>query len=249
MSGHSKWHSIRFKKGIADAKRGKIFTKHAKLIAIAARDGGGDPDMNPGLRTAIENAKAENMPNNNIERAINKGTGDDKNATQIAEVMYEGYGPCGTALIVEALTDNKNRTVSNIKNIMSKNGGNLGGSGSVAFQFNRKGVIMVDVAGRDSDEAELMMIDAGALDIEKDGNLFSVYTDPASLMKVRDNLIKAKFKVESAKLSYVPQNSVKIENADDAKKILKLIDALEDDEDVSEVYGNFDIDASVMESI
>jgi YebC/PmpR family DNA-binding regulatory protein len=249
MSGHSKWHSIRFKKGIADAKRGKIFTKHAKLITIAARDGGGDPDMNPGLRTAIENAKAANMPNNNIDRAIKKGTGDGKDSIQILEVVYEGYGPGGTALMIQSLTENKNRTVANIKHLMTKNGGNMGETGSVGYLFDRKGVIVMNIDDKDPEEAELAAIDAGADDIEIDGGIFTVYTVPSDLMKVKENLTGAGFKVESANLAFVSKNTVKVDDEDLAKKVLKLVDALEDDEDVGEVYSNFDIDEEIMKLI
>lgn len=248
MSGHSKWHSIRFKKGIADAKRGKVFTKHAKLIAIAAR-GGGDPDMNPSLRTAIENAKAENMPNLNVERAIKKGTGEDKEAAQIDEVLYEGHGPGGIALMIQTLTENKNRTVSNIKHIMSKNGGNLGASGSVAYLFERKGVLITDIGERNPEDAELAAIDAGANDIDIDGALMTVYTAPGELMKVRANFANAGYKIESANLSYVPKTNIKIADKDTASKILKLMDALEEDEDIGEIYSNFDIDESLMKSL
>ncbi|MBU1992868.1 MAG: YebC/PmpR family DNA-binding transcriptional regulator [Patescibacteria group bacterium] len=248
MSGHSKWHSIRFKKGIADAKRGKVFTKHAKLIAIAAR-AGGDPDMNPALRTAIENAKAENMPNINIERAIKKGTGEDKDAAQIVEAVYEGYGPGGTALLIQTLSDNKNRTVANMKHIMSKHGGNLGETGSVAYLFDRKGTIVVSLEDKDPEEAELAAIDAGCADAELDDGSLTLYTAPNELIHVKDNIADAGYKVESTILSYIAKNSVRVDNEETARKVLKLMDALDEDEDVGEVYSNFDIDESIMEKL
>ncbi len=248
MSGHSKWHSIKHKKGIADAKRGKVFTKHAKLIEIAARNGG-DPDMNPNLRTAIENAKADNVPNANIEKAVKKGSGEGKDATQLAEVMYEGYGPEGTAILVEVITDNKNRSLTSVKTIMSKNGGTLGEAGSVNWMFNRKGVILARVENISDEEAELLAIDAGAEDISKDGDIFEIVTLDNEVMKVKKALEESGFKIERAEISYLPKNTVKIEDLGKAKKILNLVELLEDDDDVSNVYSNFDISEDLMEKI
>ena len=248
MSGHSKWHSIKHKKGAADAKRGKIFTKHAKLITIAAKNGG-DPDMNPNLRTAIANAKADNVPNSNIEKAVKKGSGADKDAAVFVEALYEGYGPEGTALLIEVITDNKNRSVTNVKTIMNKNGGNMGEAGSVAWMFDKKGIIMAKLADKDPEEAELEIIDAGADDLSLDDGVFEVMTGPSKLMQVRDNLEQAGFEIEKAELSYLPKNTVKIDSADKAQKILKLLDLLEDDEDVNNVYSNFDIPEEVLESM
>ncbi|MFH1284538.1 MAG: YebC/PmpR family DNA-binding transcriptional regulator [Candidatus Peregrinibacteria bacterium] len=249
MSGHSKWHSIKHKKGAADAKRGKIFTKHAKLITIAARDGGDDPEMNPGLRTAIANAKADNVPNANIEKAIIKGAGGSGETSALSESMYEGFGPAGVALYVQTVTDNKNRAVSSIKNAFSKNGGNMGEAGCTAWMFEKKGLIFADIDGKNHDEAELEAIDAGAEDIDADGSTFEITTNPAQLMKVRELLANAGFSVEQATLSYVPKNTVKINNADDAKKVLKLVEALEDEDDVTNVYSNFDIPSDIIEKI
>ena len=249
MSGHSKWHSIKHKKGAADAKRGKIFTKHAKLIAIAARDGGGDPDMNPGLRTAIINAKADNVPNANIDKAVKKGAGGDKDGAAFVEVMYEGFGPAGTAMYVHTITDNKNRSVANIKTVFAKNGGNMGEAGVVGWMFERKGVITAKVGEMDSEEAELEAIDAGANDITVDGDVFEILTDPTSLMQVRENLDKSGFKIDKAELSYMPKDAVKIDSEDDARKIFKLMEALEEDDDVANVYSNFDISEEIMEKI
>ncbi len=238
MSGHSKWHSIKHKKGAADAKRGKIFTKHAKLIAIAAQSGG-DANMNPALRAAIDNSKADNMPSANIEKAIKKGTGEDKEGLTIFEVLYEGYGPAGTAILVETLTDNKNRTVASVKHAFSKNGGNMGAEGSVAWMFDKKGQITIDVADKNHDEVELEAIDAGADDLEFQDDLLIVYTDPNDLMAVKDVFLQKNYLVKSASLVYKPKNEVHIETEADAQKVMKLIDALEDDDDVNEVYSNF----------
>lgn len=248
MSGHSKWHSIKHKKGAADAKRGKIFTKHAKLIAIAAR-GGADPEMNPTLRTAINNAKADNVPSANIEKAIKKGSGQDKDAAQYAEVMYEGYGPEGTAMLIEVITDNKNRALTSVKTIMSKNGGNLGEAGSVGWMFDRKGLIFARAEGKDPEEAELEAIDSGAEDITVDEEVYEIITPDTELMSVKDNLEKTGFSVEKAEISYLPKNTVKIDSPEKAAKVLKLIDLLEDDDDVSNVYSNFDIPDEIMRAL
>ncbi len=253
MSGHSKWHSIKHKKGAEDKKRGKIFTKHAKLIAIAAR-GGGDPDMNPSLRMALENARAENMPRENMDRAIKKGTGEGKDAVQMEEIFYEGYGPGGVALYIETLTDNRNRTVTNLKTIISKKGGNLGAAGSVAYLFKKRGVIAVPAYEQDLEKIELAAIDAGAEDVQVE-DLFTeedqenqqpisknilIMTDPHDLMKVKNQLITGGIKVESARMTYVPQTMVAIEDETTAKNILDLIEAIEEDEDVNEVFTNIE---------
>lgn len=248
MSGHSKWHSIKHKKGIADAKRGKIFTKHAKLIAIAAQKGG-EPETNPTLRTAIDNAKVDNMPAANIDRAIKKGTGEDKEGLQIFEVLYEGYGPAGTAILVEALTDNKNRTVSSIKTIFAKNGGNMAAAGAVSWMFDKKGVISMLIGGKNVEEIELDAIDAGADDFEFAGDDLQIYTDPTRLAAVKQALQDKGYQLQSANLSYIAKNDVKIENEGDATKVLKLMSALEEDEDVGDVYSNFDISESLLEKL
>lgn len=240
MSGHSKWHKVKNIKGVQDAKRGKIFTKHAKMIAIAAREGG-DPSMNPSLRTAIDNAKADNVPNTNIEKAIKKGTGADKEAMNLEETLYEGFGPCGTAIFAQVITDNKNRAVSNIKTIFLKHGGRMGEVGSVGWMFQKKGLIFAKIGDKNPEEAELMAIDAGASDISLSNNELEVITDPSRLNKVRENLEKAGFEVEKAEFTYIANNPVKIANEEDARKILNLIEALEDDDDVANVYANFDI--------
>lgn len=248
MSGHSKWHSIKHKKGAADAKRGKIFTKHAKLISIAARNGD-DPNMNPGLRSAIINAKADNVPNANIEKAVKKGSGQDKDAAQYVEIIYEGYGPAGTAMLVEVITDNKNRSVASIKTIVTKNGGHMGEAGSVGWMFDRKGLIMAKADGKNPDEAELEAIDAGAEDLAIDGGEYEIITADTDLMSVRDNLEKLGFKIEKAEISYIPKTTVKIDDIDKAKSVLRLMDLLDEDEDVSNIFSNFDIAEDIMEQM
>ena len=248
MSGHSKWHSIKHKKGAADAKRGKIFTRHANLITIAARSGG-DPEMNPTLRLAIDNAKADNVPNNNIERAVKRGTGEDKSAAQIEEVTYEGYGPGGTAVLVECLTDNTNRTYTNIRTVFNKRGGNLGGSGSVAWMFDRKGVITMNLEGKDADEVELTAIDAGADDIWKEGNDMEIYTNPSQLSTVNNKLKEAGIASEKAEVQMVPNQTVAVTDEATAKKIMDFMEALDEDMDVNNVSSNFDIPDDIMEKI
>lgn len=248
MSGHSKWHSIKHKKGAADAKRGKIFTRHAKLIEVAAR-GGPDPAMNAGLRLAIENAKAENVPNANIDRAIKKGSGQLKDGAQIEEVLYEGYGPSGVAMMINCLTDNTNRTFTNIRTIMSKNGGNIGEKGSVAYMFDRKGILELALEGQNAEEIELAAIDAGAEDIEQFEGVMRITTAATDYVSVKDQLEKQGVQITKAVIEQVPQNTIKIEDESTASKILKLVDLLEEDDDVDTVASNFDIDDSVLEKL
>lgn len=248
MSGHSKWHSIKHKKGAADAKRGKIFTRHANLITIAAKNGG-DPDMNPTLRMAIDNAKKANVPSANIDKAIKRGTGEDKDAAQIEEVTYEGYGPGGTAVIVECLTENTNRTYTNMRTIFNKGGGNLGKSGVVTWMFDRKGVISINLEGIDSDEVELAAIDAGADDIQSEDGVMEVYTNSSDLSQVVDKLKAAGFEPENAEVQLIPNQTVKIEDESTAKKIINFMEALDDDQDVSNVSANFDISDEMMEKM
>ncbi|MCF7846298.1 MAG: YebC/PmpR family DNA-binding transcriptional regulator [Candidatus Peribacteraceae bacterium] len=244
MSGHSKWSTIKRAKGAADAKRGQIFTRHAKNIELAAREGGGDPDMNAALASAIENSKADNFPKENIERAIKKGTGELE-GQQIEEKIYEGYAPGGVALLIRALTDNPNRTVANVRHILTKNGGKVAESGSVAFQFEKKGVITL----ADSSEAtELAAIEAGAADLEKAGQFLLVKTEATKLMEVRKNLADQNLKIESAELVFEPVNEIKIEDTETARKILNLVEALEEDEDIDSVSANFDIDEELVKS-
>jgi YebC/PmpR family DNA-binding regulatory protein len=237
MSGHSKWSTIKRQKGATDAKRGAIFTKIGNQIAIAARSGT-DPSTNTSLALAIEKAKAANMPSSNIERAIQRVA--DKSSAVMEEVTYEGYGPGGVAIIIEAATDNKNRTYPEVRHALSKNGGNIAEPGSVAFQFNRKGVITIEEVA-DMDEALLMALDAGADDaVEEEGTLV-VYTDGKSLHAVRQTLIDEGFKVASAELSYVPTTTVEIGDAETARKIMKVMDALDDLDDVVATHTNFEL--------
>lgn len=248
MSGHSKWHSIKHKKGANDKKRGKIFTKHAKLITIAAKNGG-DPDLNPALRTAIDNAKAENVPNENINRAIVKGSGEGKDAVQMHEVMYEAYGPSGTAFMIEAITDNKNRTVSNVKTILNKKGGNWAEPGSVSYMFENKGLITVKIKG-DAEEMQLELIEFGAEEFDEiDETEMMVYCDAKDFIEVKNKISEAGFEISEAKQSFVAGNTVEIEDQETAQKILNLIEALEDDDDVSEIYSNFNISEDILDKL
>jgi len=249
MSGHSKWHSIKHKKGALDAKRGKIFTRHAKLIAIAARNGG-EPESNPSLRTAIDNAKADNVPNMNIDRAVKKGSGQDKDAVIYEEIFYEAFGPHGIALYIHAITDNKNRSSSDLKAILSRKGGGMGATGSSSWVFDQKGVIIVPVKpGIDPDEMELMFIDAGASDIKRSDDVWEVFTDFTELAKVRENLKKSGIAFESAEVAFIPKQTVRISDKETAEKVLALIDAIDENDDVSDVYANFEIDDDIMEQL
>ncbi len=244
MSGHSKWHSIKHKKGALDAKRGRAFTKLIKEITIAARIGGGDPDGNPRLRKAIADAKGVNMPTDNIKRAVMKGTGELEGGT-IEEVVYEGYGPGGVALIVETVTDNRNRTVSEIRHVFSKNGGNMGEAGSVAWMFHKKGYIIVEGSKTDEDTVMSIVLDAGADDFRVDGSNYEVFTAPNAVEEVV-NALKAKgIEPASSEISMIPQNTVKVEGKN-AQQVLKLMEALDDHDDVQHVYANFDMEESEM---
>ena len=247
MARHSKWHKIKRGKAVTDAKRGKIFTKHAKLIEVAARNGG-DPSMNPMLRAAIDNARMENMPFENIERAIKKGTGEAKQGARIEEVIYEGFGPGGVALYIEAFTDNRNRTISNLKTIMNKNGGSMGAAGSVGYLFKKKGLIIIQ-AEKNSDEVELAAIDAGAEDVKETEEFVEVYTAPRNLMAVKDHIEKKGFKAGSAKLVYIPQTEVNISDKETAEKIINLVNAIEEDDDITNVFTNAEISDEIMEKI
>jgi YebC/PmpR family DNA-binding regulatory protein len=248
MSGHSKWHSIKHKKGANDKKRGKIFTKHARLIMLAAK-GGGDPDQNPALRTAVDSAKADNVPNDNIDRAIKKGSGEGDDAAQMFEITYEGYGPNGVALMIETLTDNKNRSFANVRTVMTKNGGNMGESGSVGYMFDKKGYFLVDCQGKDLDEAELEIIEMGADDIKREEGMLEVYSAPEMFAEIRQKLDAAKFKIEDSKLSLFAKNEILIEDLETAQKIFNLIEKLEEDDDVMDVISNFDIPQEVLDKV
>jgi YebC/PmpR family DNA-binding regulatory protein len=248
LSGHSKWSSIKHKKGAADAKRGKLFSKLARSIIVAAKEGGGDPANNLALQNAIEKAKSYSMPKDNIERAIAKGSGDGADSNAFEAIVYEGYGPEGVAVIAEALTDNKNRTASDVRHTFAKFGGNLGTSGAVAWQFERRGVVLVAAAGVDEDELFLAAADGGAEDLEQDGETFQVTSAPEALAAVREAIEGAGFTIESAELAMLPKTTVAIDDEGKARQLMRLIDALEDNDDVQEVYANFDIPEQVLEA-
>ena len=249
MSGHSKWSSIKHKKGAADAKRGKLFSKLSRAIIVAAKDGGPDPAANLSLQNAIEKAKSYSMPKENIDRAIAKGSGADADAAAFEIVVYEGYGPEGVAVLVEALTDNRNRTAADVRHIFAKNGGNLGTSGAVAWQFERRGVILVDATGVDEDELMLAAAEGGADDVELDGSSFQTTCAPENLAAVRAAVEAAGFTVDSAELTMVPSTTVEVADEGTAKQVLRLMDALEENDDVQEVYANFDIPELVLEAV
>jgi YebC/PmpR family DNA-binding regulatory protein len=242
MSGHSKWHSIKHKKGAADAKRGKIFTRLAREITVAARDGGGDPDMNARLRKAVSDAKAANMPNDNIDRAIKRGTGELE-GVNYDEITYEAYGPGGVAILIETMTDNRNRTVADLRHLLSKNNGNLGESGSVSWLFDRKGYIVVSKQAKSEEELFEIAIEAGAEDLKEDGESFEIFTDQEVFQDVKEAFEKAGIEAEVAEVSMIPQNFVRLEGGD-VQQMLKLYDILDDHDDVQNVYANFDIDES-----
>jgi YebC/PmpR family DNA-binding regulatory protein len=247
MSGHSKWHSIKHKKGALDAKRGKLFTKFIKEITVAARSGGGDPDANARLRKAINDAKAGNMPNDTIDRAIRRGTGEEE-GVNYEEITYEGYGPGGVALMVQSLTDNRNRTVAEIRHIFSKNGGNLGESGSVGWMFEKKGYIVVEKAAKSEEELFELAIDAGADDLRDDEDNFEIMTSPDAFDTVLTAVKGAGIDPQIAEVEMVPQNYIKLEGAD-ARQMLKLMEALEDHDDVQKVSANFDISEADMAAV
>jgi len=245
MSGHSKWSTIKRKKGAADAKRGKIFTKLIKEITIAAREGGGDLAANPRLRLAVDNAKAANMPADNIERAIKKATGELEGVTYL-ELTYEGYASGGIAIIIEVATDNKNRTVADVRHIFSKHGGSMGETGSVAWMFDRKG--MISLPSIDSTEEEIMDIalEAGAEDLQTEEGYFEIQTDIESFETVRNALIAADLKIENASLQWIAKNTVSV-SGDETEKVINLIEAMEDNDDVQNVYSNADFDKEIIQ--
>jgi len=249
VSGHSKWSTIKHKKGAADAKRGQLFTKLTRAIIVAAREGGGDPAANLALQNAIEKARSYSMPRDTIDRAIAKGSGADADASQFETVVYEGFGPSGVAVIVEALTDNRNRTAGDVRHTFTKNDGNLGGSGAVSWLFERHGVVLVPAAGADEDELTLAAADGGAEDVALDGSSFVVTTAPEQLSAVREAIEAAGFTVDSAELTMVPKTTVEVADEDDAKKVLRLIDQLEENDDVQDVWANFDIPEAVLELV
>ena len=248
MSGHSKWSTIKHKKGATDAKRGKIFTRLIKEITVAARMGGGDPDGNPRLRSAIASAKTENMPKDNIVRAIKKGTGELEGAIY-DEILYEGYGPGGVAVLVECMTDNRNRTVADVRHFFAKNNGNLGASGCVAWMFDKKGVLQVEKAGLTEEQIMEMALEAGAEDVVEEEDAFHVITSPEAFDSVHEALEAGKVSFVEAAITMVPQNSVEVTDEKTAISLLKLLESLEDHDDVQNVHANFDIDDDLMEKL
>jgi YebC/PmpR family DNA-binding regulatory protein len=247
MSGHSKWATIKRKKGKLDAARGRVFTRLIKEITVAARDGGGDPDSNARLRTAISTAKAANMPQDNIKKAIQKGTGELPGTTY-EEATFEGYGPSGVAVFVDCLTDNRNRTVSEIRHIFSKYNGNLGENGCVAWMFDRKGIIMIKAEGVGEDAVMEIALEAGATDIQSQGDAYEVTTESGDLDRVREAMEKAELPIMEAEVRRVPQNTVKLDRKA-AESMMKLMEALDDQDDVQQVSANFDIDDEIMEEL
>jgi YebC/PmpR family DNA-binding regulatory protein len=247
MSGHSKWSSIKHKKGAADAKRGKLFTKLARAITVAARDGGGDPDGNPALATAVQKARDASMPKDNIQRAIDRGTGAGSDGAAIERIVYEGYGPGGAAVLVEALTDNRNRASAEIRFAFTKHGGSLGEPGSVAWIFEKKGAVVVD-GKRYGEDDVLAAIDAGAEDVREDGEELRIICEPSDLSAVREALAGAGVEIESATVATEPKSTVEVKGHD-AERLLGLLDDLDDQDDVDEVFANFDIPEDVLEKL
>ena len=246
MSGHSKWHTIKHKKGALDAKRGKMFTRIIKELTVAARNGGGDPDMNPRLRTVIADAKAVNMPSDNIKKAIQRGTGELP-GVNYEEITYEGYGPGGAAVIIESLTDNRNRTVGELRHMLTKHKGNLGESNSVAWMFSKKGYIVVDKASANEEQLLNVVLEAGGDDLRDDGESWEILSEPAAFEAVRDAVKALGIEPQSAQVAMLPQNYIKLEGKD-ASQMVKLMDALDDHDDVKQVWSNFDIEEKEIEA-
>jgi YebC/PmpR family DNA-binding regulatory protein len=249
VSGHSKWSSIKHKKGAADAKRGKLFSKLARAIIVAAREGGPDPASNLALQNAVEKARSYSMPKDNIERAIARGSGAGTDSEAFEQITYEGYGPNGVAIIVEALSDNRNRTAADVRHVFAKNDGNLGGSGAVAWLFERRGIILVDADRADEDSVMLAAADGGADDVVQDGSSFQVTTSPEALSPVREALEEAGIDVDSAEITMVPKTTVEVSDEAGVRKTLRLIDELDELDDVNEVYSNFDIPERLLETV
>ncbi|MCX5862495.1 MAG: YebC/PmpR family DNA-binding transcriptional regulator [Desulfomonile sp.] len=247
MSGHNKWSTIKHKKGAVDAKRGKTFSKLIKEISIASRTGGGDPDGNPRLRTAINAARAANMPKDNVDRAIKRGTGEIEGVSY-EEIIYEGYGPGGVALLVEALTDNKNRTVAEVRHIFDKYTGNLGESGCVAWIFEKKGIVVVSASGLNEDVVMELALEVGAQDVRMEGDTFEITTEPGDFEAVRQAVEDKRWKIEWAESTMIPQNTVKLDGKK-AEQMLKMMDALDDHDDLQRVFANFDISEDEMMKI
>jgi YebC/PmpR family DNA-binding regulatory protein len=249
MSGHSKWSSIKHKKGAADAKRGKLFSKLSRAIIVSAREGGPDPDGNASLATAIQKARDASMPKDTIERAIARGAGTASEGEVYETVTYEGYGPEGVAVFVEALTDNRNRTAAEVRHVFARHEGNLGTSGAVAWLFERKGVLIVPADGVDEEDLTLVAADGGAEDVELDGSGFQVISAPDDLAAVRAALDEAGIAYDSAELTMLPKTTVSVEDESAAKKLVRLMDALEDNDDIQAVYANFDIPEGILERV
>ena len=241
MSGHSKWNNIKNKKGKEDAKKGKEFTKIARYIMVAAKEGGADPEYNPSLKAAIEKAKVVNMPNDNIERAIKKGTGE-LGAENYEEITYEGYGPGGVAVFVDCLTDNRNRTASDVRHAFDKFGGNLGQTGCVSFMFDRKGLLAIERNDNiDEDELMLLAIDLGAEDFDSDEYAYEITTNPGDFDNIRDSISEQDYEFQMAEIGFIPQNTTELTDENDIKNMVKLIEALEDSDDVQEIYHSWEI--------
>ena len=248
MSGHSKWATIKHKKGALDAKRGAVFTKLIKELTVAAKNGGGNPDANPRLRTVLQKAKEANMPADNIERAIKKGTGELP-GVMYEEIQYEGYGPAGVAILIEVLTDNKNRTASEVRSILDKKGGNMSGAGSVAWQFTKKGFLVVRKAGVDEDKLMGIALDAGASDFNTTDEFYEISTEPNDFEKVKKAVEDAKIATESAEVTKIAANNVKVAELSAAKQILALVEALEEHDDIQNVYSNVDIPDNILQEL
>jgi YebC/PmpR family DNA-binding regulatory protein len=249
VSGHSKWHSIRRQKGAADAKRGQLFSKLVRAIIVAAREGGPDPAANLALANAIEKARENSMPKENIERAIARGTGSGPDGAAYERVTYEGYGPGGVALFVEAVTDNRNRTAADVRHTFSKNDGNLGESGSVAWLFERRGLVLVPADSVDEDDLTLAAAEGGAEDVVQEGSSFQVTCAPEDLPALREALTQAGIAFDSAELTMLPKTTIQIEDEGAAKKLVRLMEALEENDDVQDVYANFDIPEGILEAV
>lgn len=249
MSGHSKWSSIKHKKGAADAKRGKLFSKLSRAIIVAAKEGGGDPDGNLALQNAIEKARSYSMPKDNIERAIAKGAGEGAGGQAFETVVYEGYGPGGVAIIAEALTDNRNRTASEVRHTFAKYGGNLGTDGSVAWMFERRGVVLVLADGVDEDALMLAAAEGGADDVSPEESSFEVTCAPEALRQVREAIEQTGYRIESAELTMLPKTTVELAEESAARGVIRIVEALEDLDDVQEVFANFDIPEQLLEAV
>lgn len=248
MAGHSKWNNIKHRKGAQDKKRAAVFTKIGREITIAAKEGGGDAGFNPRLRLAIEKAKAANMTKDVLDRAIKKGTGELA-GDEMMEIRYEGYGPCGTAFIVESVTDNKNRTAGEVRAAFTKKGGNLGTDGAVSWKFKKNGLITISSAGLDTDEFMMIALEAGAEDVKEEDGLFEVITDYTEFQTVLENLTKAGYKYEEAEITMIPDNKVNLTDLETAKKVMMLFDTLDELDDVQAVYADFDIPDEILEKL